>query len=177
MKPFLSTSFFAAAVLAMPSAAFAQFATDSSAPTIFDADNATTVNGVATFTGQVDIRQGDVRLLAEKVQVFTEGGGNGALISTSDFSRMIATDDFYYITPDQEVRGNKGVYTRANNQFVVTGDVVLLQNDSVVTGNRLDYNLETREARVVGNCKGRKCPRGERVSILVRSSNSAQGTN
>ena len=54
---------------------------------------------------------------------------------------------------------------------------MLLQDDSVVTGERLDYNLETREATVKGDCDGRKCPKGRRVSILIRSTDTGQGTN
>lgn len=176
MKPFLSSLFVAAAVLAMPTLAHAQFSSNSSAPTILNADDATTENGVITLIGQADIRQGDVRLLADKVQIYTEGGGGG-LIATSGFTRMVATGNFYYITPDQEVRGEKGVYTRADESFVVTGDVVLLQDDSVVTGKRLDYNLQTREAKVAGTCTGRKCAKGRRVSILIRSTDPSQGTN
>lgn len=176
MKRLISTLITGFAVLAVPGAAFAQFSSDSSAPTILDADDAFTSNGVITLVGQADIRQGDVRLLADRVQIYTEGGGDG-LIATSGFTRMVATGNFYYITPEQEVRGDKGVYTRANETFVVTGDVVLLQDDSVVTGTRLNYNLQTREAQVAGECEGRKCANGKRVSILIRSTDTAQGTN
>ena len=176
MKLFLSSLFIGAALLVGSSTAFAQFSSDSSAPTILNADDASTENGVITLIGQADVRQGDVRLLADKVEFYTEGG-NGGLISTSGFTRMVATGNFYYITPEQEVRGNQGVYTRADESFIVTGDVVLLQDDSVVTGKRLNYNLQTREAKVAGNCKGRKCGKGERVSILIRSTDTAQGTN
>ena len=177
MKLLLSTLLFSAATLAVPTAAFAQFSSDSSAPTVLNADNASTENGIITLTGQADIRQGDVRLLADKVQIYTTDGGGGGLIASSDFTRVVATGNFYYITPDQEVRGNRGVYTRADESFVVTGDVILLQDDSVVTGKQLNYNLQTREAKVGGDCRGRKCGKGQRVSILIRSTDSAQGTN
>jgi len=164
-----------ASVFAAPSAAFAQFSSDRSAPTILDADNQVINGDVITLTGQVDIRQGDVRLLAETVRIHT--AGSEGLVSTDGISRIVATDDFYYITPEQEVRGDKAVYTAANDSFVVTGDVILLQEDSVVTGERLNYNLTTREAKVVGDCKGRKCGKGQRVAILIRSSDAAQGVN
>lgn len=173
----LLTFILTASVFAVPSAAFAQFSSDRSAPTILDADNQVINGDVITLTGQVDIRQGDVRLLAETVKIHT--AGSEGLVSTDGISRIVATDDFYYITPEQEVRGDKAIYTTATDSFVVTGDVVLIQNDSVVTGSQLDYNLTTRGAKVSGNCKGRKCPRGRRVSILIRSSDAtaAQGTN
>ncbi len=162
--------------LSTPSLAFAQFSANSSADTILLADETSSSNGVITLTGQADIRQGDVRLLADKVVIFTSGQGDG-LVSTDGFTRVVATGNFYYITPEQEVRGDKGVYTRSTDNFEVTGDVVLLQDDSVVTGEKLNYNLTTRRANVVGNCKGRKCGTGRRVAILIRSTDSAQGTN
>lgn len=174
MKLFLSSLFVSIALLAAPSVAFAQFSSDSSAPTILAADDAFTANGIITLTGQADIRQGDVRLLADKVQIYTEDN-TGGLIATSGFTRMVATGNFYYITPEQEVRGDEAIYTRADESFVVTGDVVLLQDDSVVTGKRLNYNLQTQEAKVGGDCVGRKCQKGRRVSILIRSTDTAQG--
>jgi len=157
--------------------ALAQFATDSSADTILLADETFSANGTITLTGQADIRQGDVRLLADKVVIYTAGGQGGGLVSTEGITRIEAHGNFYYITPEQEVRGDKGVYTRSDNSFVVTGDVVLLQDDSVVTGKRLNYNLTTRDAKVVGNCTGRKCGTKRRVAILIRNMDSAQRTN
>lgn len=161
----------------LPTKAFAQFSQDSTADTVLFADDVVSENGIITLIGQADIRQGDVRLLADKIQIYSEGNSGGGLVSTDGFKRMVATGNFYYITPEQEVRGNKGVYTRSNETFIVTGDVILLQDDSVVTGNRLDYNLTTRAAKVVADCKGRKCAKESRVAILIRSNNSEQGTN
>lgn len=161
---------------ALPQLAFAQFSSDSSADTVLYADNTVSRNGVITLTGQADIRQGDVRLLADKVEIYTAGTGGG-MMSTERINRVVATGNFYYITPEQEVRGEKGVYTAATDSFVVTGDVVLLQDDSVVTGTRLDYNLSTRDAKVTGDCTGRKCDKERRVAILIRSTDTqTQGT-
>ena len=160
-----------------PTVAAAQFSADSTADTLLYADDTVSVDGVITMTGQADIRQGDVRLLADKVQIYTAGNGNGGAISTDRIDRVVATGNFYYITPEQEVRGEKGVYTAVNDSFVVTGDVVLLQDDSVVSGSRLDYNLTTREAKVSGTCSGRKCPKEQRVAILIRSVNNPQAIN
>ena len=87
--------------------------------------------------------------------------------------RIEAIGNFFYLTPDQEVRGKKGVYEQATDTFTVTGDVILLQGpENVVTGNKLIYNLTNNQARVVGTCKGRKCGREGRVNILIKNSNT-----
>ena len=156
------------------SPASAQFAANSGADTILDADDIVSSKGVITLTGQADIRQGDVRLLADKVQIYTAGQGGGALASTSDIDRVVATGNFYYITPEQEVRGNNGVYVQSADTFTVTGDVILLQGENVVTGDTLIYNLSTEEARVVGTCKGRRCGSKGRVKILLKNTGGSQ---
>lgn len=162
----------ALSLLSLPGLAQAQFSSQSGADTVIDADNAVTVNGVTTLTGQVDIRQGDARLLADKVVIYNRAN-SGAGMNSSSIERVIATGNFYYLTEEQEVRGDKGVYTQADDGFVVTGDVILLQDGNVVTGSRLDYNLTTRDAKVSGDCKGRKCPRSARVKILIKNTDVA----
>jgi len=153
--------------------AMAQFSTNSGQDTILDADDVSSSKGVVTLSGQAEIRQGDVRLLAEKVRIYTGGNSGGiGISSTSSIDRIEAEEDFYYLTATQEVRGQKGVYTQASNNFVVTGDVILLQDDNIVTGDSLTYNLDTEEARVVSNCKGRKCGRNNRVRVLIKNSGS-----
>lgn len=163
--------------LLSPGVAFAQFSSDSAADTTLYADDTVSRNGIITLTGQADIRQGDVRLLADKVEIYSAGSQNAGIVTTDGITRVVATGNFYYITPDQEVRGNKGVYTAETDSFVVTGDVILLQEDSVVTGTRLDYNLQTRDAKVTGNCTGRKCKKRDRVAILIRSTDGQAVTN
>lgn len=156
---------------ALPPAAVAQFAPGSGADTSVGADSAVTEGGVTTFRGQVDIRQGNARLLADEVVLYNRPGETGTLgLSGNGIDRFVATGNFYYITPEQEVRGDKGIYTAADNSFVVTGDVILVQDQNVVTGDRLVYNLDTEEAKVTSTCKSRKCPRRKRVSILIKSS-------
>jgi len=176
MKYLLST-LAALSTLTIPSVALAQFSSDSAADTVLLADDIVSAKNSITLSGQADIRQGDVRLLADKVVIYTDGGTSNGLVSTDGFTRVVATGNFFYITPEQEVRGDKGVYTAATDSFAVTGDVVLLQEDSVVTGERLNYNLTTGEAKVVGDCNGRKCGKGRRVAILIRNSDSTQGVN
>ena len=160
-------------VACLPLTAHAQFDTRSNAPTKITADVADYQSDRTILTGAVDVRQGDVRIIADKMTVFTSGSGG---LNAGSFDRIIAQGNFYYLTSDQEVRGEIGVYTKENETFVVSGDVILKQADgNVVTGDKLFYNLQTESARVVGTCNGRKCGSTGRVNILIKNTNSATG--
>ncbi len=160
------------ALLASASPAHAQFARNSNAPINGSADNVDYRQEVTILSGQVDVRQGEVRILSDKMFIYNgEGGSGGAAFD--DVDRIEAIGNFFYLTPDQEVRGKKGVYEQSTDTFTVTGDVILLQGpENVVTGDKLIYNLTNNQARVVGTCKGRKCGREGRVNILIKNTNS-----
>ena len=160
-------------VLAMPQSAHAQFASNSGQDTVIDADDSERVGELIILTGQVDIRQGNTRLLADKIVLTTGGNPN----VNSGIKNAVATGNFFYITPEQEVRGDKGVFDGTSDIFTVTGDVILLQDESVVTGNKLIYNVATEKAQVTSDCKGRKCGPRRRVSILIKSNGSIQNNS
>jgi len=161
-----------AAMVGIASPALAQFASGSSGPIAIDADSGyVAAENMMKLKGQVDVRQGETRILSDEMDIYTKGSANN--ITTGDFDRVVATGNFYYLTPDQEVRGDKGVYEKATETFTVTGNVIMVQGeDNVVTGDRLVYNLTTNEARITGNCKGRKCGRKGRVRILIKNTGS-----
>jgi len=168
-----TTALAVSAIFAAP--AMAQFAGNSGAPITIDADDSRLEGGLAIFSGQVDARQGDVRILTDEMTITgRQNGGSGINSAMGDIEKIVAVGNFYYITPTQEVRGERGVYTQADNNFTVTGDVILLQDDSVVTGDKLIYNLDTEEARVVSECQGRKCGDKQRVRVLIKSTGTAE---
>ena len=174
-KSIFVMAFMASAFTATP--ALAQFAGNSGAPITIDADDSRLEGGLAIFSGQVDARQGDVRILTDKMTITgRQNGGSGINSAMGDIEKIVAVGNFYYITPTQEVRGKQGVYTQSNNNFTVTGDVILLQDDSVVTGDKLIYNLDTEEARVVSDCQGRKCGEKKRVRVLIKSTENTKQT-
>lgn len=169
----LSLTCLSALCTALP--AHAQFAgTTSREPVDVVADEIQSQGNTTTLTGQADVRQGDVRVLADQIKIF----GTGANSDVSGVSRVIATGNFYYITPEQEVRGTEGVYEKSTDTFTVKGDVILLQGeDNIVTGDTLFYNVTDKSARIVGTCKGRKCGSNGRVKALLKSTNTTQNAS
>ena len=90
-----------------------------------------------TLDGRVEIQQNDARLRADHIVITHAPGPNGS----TGFGEIItidATGNVYYVTPTEAMRGDKAVYTKATDTMVVTGDVILQQNNKdVMTGNRL----------------------------------------
>ena len=159
-------------MLATAPLAHAQFAANSNAPITGSSDTVDYQKDVSIFSGQVDIRQADVRILADVMKVYSGGtSNNGEAFGNVD--RIEAIGNFFYITPEQEVKGQQGVYERSKDIFTVTGNVILLQGeDNVVTGDRLIYNLTNNQATVTGNCQGRRCGDKGRVNILIKNTNN-----
>lgn len=159
---------------ALSAPAQAQFAANSDAPITGSSDSVDYQRDVSVFSGQVDIRQADVRILADTMKVYSANNAAAAGETFGNVDRIEAIGNFFYITPEQEVKGEQGVYERAKDSFTVTGNVILLQGeDNVVTGDRLVYNLSSNQATVEGNCKGRRCGDKGRVNILIKNTNSA----
>jgi len=161
-----------ATLLALAAPAHAQFAPDSNAPVRGSADTASYQPGLTKLSGQVDVRQDTARILADTMDIYSAGqrapGAQGAG-AFDDISRIVATGNFYYITPEQEVRGEKGVYEAGAETFTITGNVIFLQGeDNIVTGDKLVYDLNTNTARMVGSCQGRRCGSEGRVNILIK---------
>ena len=157
--------------------AYAQFTPNSDAPISGSADNADYRSDVTVLSGQVDVRQADVRVLADTMKIYSAQGGaqQGAF---DNVTRIEALGNFYYLTPEQEVRGEQGVYLASDETFTVTGNVILIQGeDNVVTGDTLVYDLNSETARVVGSCKGRKCGSKGRVNILIKNSGNSNTTS
>lgn len=92
-----------------------------------------------TVTGRVEVTQDDARLRADKVVITRQPGPNGK--GFGEVITMVATGNIYYVTPESTMKGDQAVYTKATDQMVVTGDVILTQNQNVTTGTRLVYDM------------------------------------
>jgi lipopolysaccharide export system protein LptA len=102
---------------------------------------------IQTWTGNVEALQGTNRLRADKVLVYYSRGnsapatGAAPNAAVGDIEKLEAVGNVYFVSPTQVVRGDKAVYTRADDTLVVTGEVVLTQGQNVLKGSRLVVNI------------------------------------
>ena len=92
-----------------------------------------------TLVGRVEVIQDNARLRADKVVITRQPGANGR--GFGEVVTIVATGNVYYVTPESTMKGDQAVYTKATDDMVLTGDVILTQNQNVTTGTRLVYNL------------------------------------
>lgn len=104
----------------------------------------------ATFKGNVIVIQGDMRLSSDSVLVEygpSEEGGR------SRIQKMTASGGVIMTSPTESAEGREAVYTVADRRLVMTGDVVVTQGPSVVTGQRMVVYLDDGTAVMEGRVR------------------------
>lgn len=89
------------------------------------------------WDGRVEVVQADSRLRADHVVITHAPGGEGENKGWGEVVKIEASGNVYYVTPENTVKGNTAVYTKAEDTMVISGDVVLKQGKNVMTGTRL----------------------------------------
>lgn len=111
---------------------------------------------LAVFRGNVDAKQGQLRLSADEIKVWYRdrdtGGGSdiqGAII------RIVAAGNVLISTPRETARGGRGEYDVVLKQITLTGDVVLTRGANVIRGERLVLDLENGRSEIKGSATQR----------------------
>jgi lipopolysaccharide export system protein LptA len=153
-------------------------APQSNGPMDISADSTVFVNGAceSTWSGSAEVLQGTTRLRANEIRAFfkkkppapggaaAQGGGpvggipGGPQANCGATERIEAEGDVYYVTPDQNARGDHATYTADNSVIVMTGNVIVVQGKNVIHGNRLTIHVDTREAQMESDATGRGNP-------------------
>lgn len=93
-------------------------------------------DGTAIFRGNVIVIQGSMRLTAPEVQVDYAADGKR-------IARLHATGGVILANGGEAAEAQDAVYTIASGQVVMTGDVLLTQGTSALSGKVLTVDLTT----------------------------------
>jgi len=104
---------------------------------------------LATFSGNVQASQGDIRLQAASLQVRYRASEGDADVGGS-ISMITARGNVFFSSPGQTARGDTGVYDVDKSLITMEGKVVLTREDNVIRGNHLVLNLATGRSKVSG---------------------------
>jgi lipopolysaccharide export system protein LptA len=149
------TAALVACLTALAGAATAQIG-NSNAPIDITADSAEVVNSqcLAIWRGSAEALQGQTRLRADVIKVFSQRRGNACGATR----RIEAEGGVFYVTPTQTARGDRATYDAGAATIVITGNVIIVQGRNVARGDRLTINVNTRAAQMESNNRGRGRP-------------------
>ncbi len=138
----------------------ANFKTSPGAPLDVDADSLDVDDNakLATFRGDVVTRQGEVTMRSAEIRATytgsarladTGGGATAGSTGESQLSRIDATGGVVVTTGDErKVTGDTARYEAKTSHIVVSGNVELSQQGTVVRGNRLSIDITTGKATI-----------------------------
>jgi len=128
--------------------------------------------GIAIFTGDVSVTQGDRLLRAGKMIVHyeksaaqeTQGAAKG--LGSTGIERLEVSNKVYIKSGSQIATGDEGIFDAKANTLVMTGQkVMLIDGDNVATGCKLTAHMATGRA-VLESCTA-SSSRSGRVSIIM----------
>ena len=146
------------AFMAIGGAARAQIQTNSNAPIDITANEAEVNNSkcMAIWKGAAEALQGDSRLRANTITVYEAAKGKDASgqPGCGATQKVVADGNVYYVTPTQNARGDRAVYTAADDEIVMTGDVIVVQGNNVARGDRLIIKVSTKRFTMESSARG-----------------------
>lgn len=155
-----------AAMLASHSATLLALPSDKLEEIRGSADNLTVdqKNGVATYTGSVQIQQGTLKIVADSIVIHTN--------ADSSVEKMIATGNPARF--EQQPEKDQGVvtaaarqitYTPNNERLLLIDNASVEQNGAVMSGPHIDYDLLKEVMKAAG--KNGATGNGERIEIVI----------
>jgi lipopolysaccharide export system protein LptA len=103
--------------------------------------------GSAVFVGGVKVGQGPLRLAADRVEVFYDGGPDGG---SGQVRRMVAVGNVTLTNGTEAAEAERATYEVAAGTIAMEGDVLLTQGRNAVSSERLDIDLNTGTGRLEG---------------------------
>lgn len=130
------------------SVAFGAITQDTDAPVEVSADELAVdqETGAATFTGNVVIGQGDMRLSAPRVLVIYRQDQPG-------IERLEATGGVTLVSGQDAAEAQRADYDIDRGEIIMIGDVLLAQGQSALSADRMTVNLDDGTARMQGRVR------------------------
>jgi len=105
----------------------------------------------AVFSGNVKVKQGDLLLDSQRLNVAYAGGAGADGLQ---IQRLDASGGVTVTSPSETAKGDFAIYDLNRRLITMLGNVVLIRGPSQVRGGRLVINLDTGRATVDGSTVG-----------------------
>lgn len=189
MKQLLAISSLVGLALLVPPAQ-AQIA-PGNGPSDISADSLEVVDAqhMAIWRGNVEAVQNGHRLVCDVLTMYGTGSSGAASKakpvksgpaadgvasvgqSFGEIRQMVAEGHVFFVGDNQTARGNHAVYDLQPDTITMTGDVVMVQGDNVIKGDKVVIQVKTGHADIISNAIGRNKP--DRVRGVFYNSGAA----
>lgn len=106
--------------------------------------------GVSTFSGDVVVSQGEMRLTAQSLRIEYSATGEG---SRQRIDRLVADGGVTMVTEAEAVEARSAIYSLTDQTLEMTGDVVLVQGANILAGERFFADLRAGTGRMSGRVR------------------------
>jgi lipopolysaccharide export system protein LptA len=110
---------------------------------------------IATFTGNVQVVQGDTTMRCKVLVVHYDGEAQKGMTSATpgpggsqQISRLVAKGGVVVTQADQTATGDTGLFDMKSNTITLTGNVVVSQGKNVVRGERLVVDMTSGVSKI-----------------------------
>ena len=125
---------------------------DSQQPINIEANRAsqTTKNNIdiTEYTGNVQIVQGSLKINGDHIVIHSENRQVVSMVAKG--SPVLFEQQSDPAKPPVKARGSKLKYLLKNDSVVLTGDASIDQNGSIVSGERIQYNIASEQVKARG---------------------------
>lgn len=121
---------------------------DRSLPVEVTADSLTVSQdtGIATFSGQARVKQGELRLGADEITVIYNA-------DQSQIKEIRAAGSVVFTDGTDTAEAQTAIYDIGSENVELSGDVLLLQGSTAIAGDRMDLDLKSGRASIQGNVR------------------------
>lgn len=109
------------------------------------------------FKGDVDARQGDVRIRSDEMTVFYTPKGEekaGSKKVTQQVEKMINVGNVEITRGEWLGTSTKSIYLSKERQFILIGDAKAWEGQNMVSGEKIIYYIDEERSEVVGGRPG-----------------------
>jgi len=106
--------------------------------------------GASVFSGNVLAVQGDLRIQAQLLRLEYEPG---ARAGTQRIGTLLASGGVTMVTPQEAIEAREAVYSMSDQRLEMTGNVMLVQGQNLLSGERFVADLRAGSGRMIGRVR------------------------
>ena len=107
-------------------------------------------SGATEFSGNVLAVQDEMRISAQSIRIEY---AVGARAGTQRIGRLVASGGVTMVTPEEALEAREAIYSLEAQTLEMSGEVMLVQGNNMLSGDRFVADLEAGTGRMIGRVR------------------------